>query len=755
MPGRSDVFEERVTSVNGREFAIGQTVRRLDAVGKVTGETPYPGDINMDGQLWMKIRFADRVHARITAIDTSKAEAHPGVVAVLTARDVPVNEYGLIMPDQPVLCGPGSAKEGADIVRCISDQVALVIADTEEAAAEAARLIEITYEDLPVVDDPFEAMQEGAPQLHPHAQNNILVHYRIRHGDIEAGWAQAEVVVEGEYRTGFQEHAYLQPEAGLGYIDEEGRVTVIVAGQWVHEDRQQIAHALGLPEERVRVVYPAIGGAFGGREDMSIQIVLALAAMKVGRPVKIVWSREESIIGHHKRHPMTIRAKWGATRDGKLVAAEAMIVADAGAYAYTSTKVLGNAHLMVCGPYEIPNAKVDTYAVYTNNVPCGAFRGFGGPQACFAAENQMNKLAEALGMDPVELRLKNVLRDGSITVVGTPLPPGVTLDRVLAEGARQSGYWEHTEDGWRRLPIQQPADPTKRRGVGVAMGFKNVGFSFGAPEENWATVEIYGDAEIERVVVREAGADVGQGAHTAFVQMAAEAVGVPVEKVELIGHDTAYTGNSGSSSASRMTFMAGNAIKGAAELALEKWRNEERPAIATYQYRAPRTTPYDPETGRAEPNFAYGYMAQFVEVEVDVETGQIEVVRVVSAHDVGKAINPQLIEGQVEGAVVQALGYAIMENLVTERGRILNPYLSTYLIPTVWDIPKETKAVILEYADPRGPWGARGMAEMPFIPHAPAVTAALHDATGIWFEQIPLIPERVVFKLREKGLGVI
>lgn len=737
------------------EPVIGKAVKRIDAVSKVTGEALFPGDINMEGQLWMKVRFSDRVHARITSIDTSKAEAYPGVVAVLTAKDVPVNEYGLIMPDQPVLCGPGSTKEGAEIVRCVSDQVALVIADTEQAAAEGARLIEITYEDLPVVDDPHEAMQEGAPQLHAHAKNNVLVHYRIRHGDIEAGWAQAEVVVEGEYRTGFQEHAYLQPEAGLGYIDEEGRVTVIVAGQWVHEDRQQIAHALGLPEERVRVIYPAIGGAFGGREDMSIQIVLALAAMKVGRPVKIIWSREESIIGHHKRHPLTIHARWGATREGKLVAAETVIVADAGAYAYTSTKVLGNSHLMVCGPYEIPNAKVDTFAVYTNNVPCGAFRGFGAPQACFAAENQMNKLAEALGMDPVELRLKNVLKDGSITVVGTPPPPGVTLDRVLAEGARQSGYWEHTEDGWRKLPVRQPANPTKRRGVGVAMGFKNVGFSFGAPEENWATVELHGDAEIERVVVREAGADVGQGAHTVFVQMAAEAVGVPLEKVELIGHDTAYTGNSGSSSASRMTFMAGNAIKGAAELALEKWRNEERPAIATYQYRPPRTTPYDPETGRAEPNFAYGYMAQFVEVEIDLETGLVEVVRVVSAHDVGKAINPQLVEGQVEGAVVQALGYAIMENLVTKEGRILNPYLSTYLIPTIWDIPQETKAVILEFSDPRGPWGARGMAEMPFITLAPAITAALHDATGIWFERIPLTPERVVFKLREKGLGVI
>ena len=738
-----------------KELVIGQSVRRLDAVGKVTGETAYPGDIDMEDQLWMKIRFADRVHARITAIDTSQAEAHPGVVAVFTAKDVPVNEYGLGIPDQPVLCGPGSAKEGADIVRCISDQVALVVADSEAAAAEAVRLIDITYEDLPVITDPEEALREGAPQLHPHAQGNILTHYRIRHGDMAAGWAQAEVVVEGVYRTGAQEHAYLQPEAGLGYIDEEGRVTVVVAGQWVHKDQQQIAHALGLPEEQVRIIYPAIGGAFGGREDMSVQIVLGLAAWKLQRPVKIIWSREESIIGHHKRHPMTIRAKWGATKEGRLVAAEAEIIADAGAYAYTSPKVLGNAHLMVCGPYVIPNAHVDSYAVYTNNVPSGAFRGFGGPQGAFAAEGQMNRLAEALGMDPVALRAMNVLKDGSITVVGSSLPPGVTLDRVLADGAVQSGYWEHAGGQWQRRPVAQPADPAKRRGVGMAIGLKNVGFSFGAPEGNWATVELHGSTEIERVVVREVGADVGQGAHTVFVQMAAAAVGVPVEKVELLGHDTTYAGNSGSASASRMTFMAGNAIKGAAELALEKWRAEERPAIATYQYRAPKTTPYDPETGRSEPNVSYGYMAQFVEVEVDVETGHVRVVRVVSAHDVGKAINPHLIEGQVEGAVVQALGYAVMENLVTKEGRILNPTLSTYLIPTILDIPEETKSVILEYADPRGPWGARGMAEMPFIPLAPAIVAAVHDATGVWFDRIPLTPERVVARLREKGLGVI
>jgi len=741
--------------VNEKNFGIGQSVRRVDAVGKVTGETAYPGDINMDGQLWMKIRFSDRVHARITKIDTSRAEAYPGVVAVYTAKDVPVNEYGLIMPDQPVLCGPGSAKEGADIVRCLADQVAVVVADSEEAAVAAVKLIEIDYEELPGVFDVFDAMADGAPQLHPHAENNVLVHYRIRYGEIDSAWERADVIVEGEYRTGWQEHAYLQPEAGLGYIDDSGRVTVLVAGQWVHEDREQVAHALGLPEEQVRIIYPAIGGAFGGREDMSVQIVLALAAMKLQRPVKIIWSREESILGHHKRHPTVIRAKWGATRDGKVIAAEAQVYGDAGAYAYTTTKVLGNANLMVSGPYEIPNVKVDTYGVYTNNIPCGAFRGFGGPQGAFAAEGQMNKLAEALGMDPVELRARNVLREGSITPVGTPLPPGVTLDRVLADGARQSDYWQETPQGWQRLLAQQPANPARRRGIGMAMGFKNVGFSFGAPEKNWATVEIHGAAEIERVVVRQAGADVGQGAHTVFLQMAAEAVGVPVGKVQVIGHDTAEAGNSGSTSASRMTFMAGNAIKVAGEMALQKWLDEERPATATYEYRPPSTTPYDPETGYANPNFAYGYMAQFVEVEVDLETGHVDVVRVVSAHDVGKALNPQQVEGQVEGGVVQALGYAVLENLVSQNGRILNPYLSTYLIPTIWDIPREVKSVILEYADPRGPWGARGMAEMPFIPLAPAICAAVHDATGVWLDRIPLTPDFVVPRLREHGLGVI
>ncbi len=741
---------------------IGQSMKRVDAVSKVTGRALYPGDINLPNQAYMKILFAHRPHALIKRIDTSQAEALPGVVAVFTAKDVPVNEYGLGVPDQPVLCGPGSSKPFADRVRFVGDQVALVVADSEEIAARARDLIVVEYEDLPVVTDPLEAREPGAPLLHPDRDSNVFTHYRIRKGDVEAAFAAADVVIEGEYRTPAQEHAYLQPEAGVSYIDEEGRVTVQVAGQWTHEDQEQIAHSLGLPLDQVRVIYPAIGGAFGGREDMSVQIVLALAAWRLAqrgihRPVKIIWSREESIIGHHKRHPYIIRSRWGATREGKVVAAEAEVIADGGAYVYTSPKVLGNATLMCTGPYEIPNVKVDSYAVYTNNVPGGAFRGFGGPQGAFAAEMQMNRLAEALGMDPVELRMRNVLTEGALLSVGTPLPPGVSMPQVVEQAAAAAG-WVKTPAGWQRgamkdgklVPVEPAPEPHLRRGVGFACAFKNVGFSFGYQENCWATIELHGGAEIERVVLRHAGAEVGQGAHTVFAQMAADAVGVPVEKVELIVSDTANTQNSGSVSASRMTFMAGNSIRGAAERALEKWKAEERPAIATYQYLAPRTTPLDPETGYSTPNFTYGYVAQAVLVEVDTETGHVRVLDVISADDVGKALNPLQIQGQIEGAVVQAAGYSILENFVQKDGYVLTQHLSTYLIPTVLDVPDRVHSLILEYPDPNGPWGARGMAEMPFMPLAPAIVHAVHEATGQWFHDFPLTPERVL-----RGLGKI
>lgn len=729
---------------------IGQSVTRVDAVAKVKGEALYPGDFNFPNQTYMKILFANRPHARIKSIDVSDALRIEGVIAVFTAADVPVNEYGLIMPDQPVLCGPGSSKPFADRVRFIGDQVALVVAESEAIADKALHAIRVEYEDLPVVTDPREAMKEGAPLLHPDKGSNVFCRYRIRKGDVEKAFAQADVIVEGYYETPFQEHAYLQPEAGVAYIDEEGRVTVVVAGQWTHEDREQIAHALNLPEDQVRVIYPAIGGAFGGREDMSVQIVLALAAWRlhqrgINRPVKIVWSREESIIGHHKRHPYYIRAKWGATREGKVIAAEVELIADGGAYAYTSTKVLGNATLLCTGAYNIPNVKVDSYAVYTNNIPTGAFRGFGGPQAIFAAESQMNKLAEALGMDPVEIRMRNLLNEGDLLSVGTPLPKGVSIKHVVEACARAAG-WEKTERGWQRpagYVWNIEGSPNLRRAIGFACGFKNVGFSFGAPENCWAIIELEGGAEIEKATLYHAGADVGQGAHTVFIQMAAEALGLPIEKISLVASDTAYTYNSGSASASRMTFMAGNAIRGAAELALEKWRNEERPARAVYQYRPPKTTPFDPETGKSEPNFAYGYVAEAVEVEVDLETGQTRLINVWCADDVGKAVNPQQVQGQIEGAVVQAAGYALLENFITQEGQVLTKTLSTYLIPTVLDVPEKVESLIVEVPDPIGPWGARGMAEMPYLPLAPAISAALRQATGRWYDAFPYTPERV------------
>ncbi len=739
--------------MSGKELrAIGQSLKRIDARDKVTGAALYPGDIDMDGQLWMKIRFSDRLHARVRRVNCEAALALQGVHAVLAASDVPVNEYGLVLKDQPVLCGPGSDIPGGDVVRCYADMVAAVVADTEDLAARAVKLLDVDYEDLPAVTDPELAMQEGQPQLHADYPNNILCHYRIRHGDPDAGRAAAEVVVEGEYRTGWQEHAYLQPEAGLGYIDDEGRITVAVAGQWAHVEQEAICHALALPPERVRVIHPAIGGAFGGREDMSVQIVLALAAQRTGRPVKIIWSREESILNHHKRHPITVRARWGATRQGKLVFAETSVIGDAGAYNYTSNKVMGNANLTVSGPYVIPNCQIDTWGVYTNNVPAGAFRGFGAPQGLFAAEGQMNRLAAALDMDPLELRLLNSIREGEPFVTGEPFPPGVSMPDVWRSCGRESFWQENPAGNWSLQGSSQDPDRSwLRRGRGIAGGFKNIGFSFGFPERCDATVELRGGPEIEQVILFHAGSEVGQGAHTAFRQMVADAVGVAVDRVHMVLADTSTSGTSGSASASRLTFMAGNAILGAAELALRKWEDEERPARADYSYHPPKTTALDPQTGRGRPNFSYGYVAQAVEVEVDLETGLVQLLQVVSANDVGRAINPDQVVGQTEGAIVQAQGYALMENLQVQDGRILNPFLSTYLIPTVLDVPQQVRTVLLETPDPQGPWGVRGMAEMPFLPLAPAIAAAIQNATGVWVDHLPMTPERVLQALQDGG----
>jgi len=732
---------------------IGQSVPRVDAPAKVRGEAVFASDMVMPGQLYMKVLLAHRPHAIVKSVDTTQAGALPGVIAVYTSKDVPNNEFGYYTYDQPVLCGP-SEKPYADRVRYVGDRVAAVVAETADIAEAALALINVEYEDLPVVSDPETAIQPGATILHPDLGSNQFGHHFLYNGDLEAGFAQADVIVESTLHTPAQEHAYLQTEAGIAYVDEKGRVAVVTTGQWGVKDRKQIAHALGLTEDEVRVIYPMTGGAFGGREDISVQIVLGLAAMRlheqgIDRPIKMVWTREESILAHCKRHPFFIKTRWGATKEGKITAAEVKILADGGAYKFTTSIVVSNAVINSLGPYEIPNLKVDAYDIYTNNVPRGAFRGFGGPQGAFISEQQINKLAAAIGMDPVEFRMRNLAHEGSLQTTGAPYPPGVSIRTVTEECARAAG-WEENHAGW---SVKQPvhASSSLLKGKGIACAHKNVGFSYGYPEACTIGLELYGKAEIEKVVVRHSASETGMGAHTVITQMAADAFSIDMDQVELISSDTSeVAGDSGAVSASRMTFFIGNALKEAAEIAKDKWRDEERPVIINHTYKPHQTTSPDPKTGQCDPNVAYAYTTQSAEVSVDTETGQIKVDRIVCAIDVGKAINPQQVTGQIEGGLVQSVGYAIMENFIEKDGRVLTPSLSTYLIPTALDIPPKIDIVIVETPDPRGPWGARGLGEVMNMCLVPAIIDAVHAATGIWFDDFPLTPERVL-----RGLGKI
>jgi CO/xanthine dehydrogenase Mo-binding subunit len=714
---------------------LGASLPRPDALGKVMGATRYPADLVKPGMLHLKVVFAHRVHARIRALDTSVALLQPGVVAVFTAADVPYNAYGLIDDDQPVFCDSEVRFEG--------DKIALVVAESREAAAEGARLVSVEYEDLPAVTDPRAALAPDAPLVHTRLGTNKLFHFPLRKGDIAQGFAEAEVILEDTFTTSWQEHAFLQPEAGIAFIDERGRVVVETAGQWLHEDRRQIAKILQLPEEQVVVRYAAIGGAFGGREDLSMQHLLALASWKLQRPTALVWSREESMIAHHKRHPFSIHCRWGATREGKITAAEIELIADGGAYASTSVEVVKAASLLATGSYEIPHIKIDGYAVYTNVVPCGAFRGFGAPQAQFAAECMVTRLAHALELDPLEVRRRNLYREGSIEPTNEPLPEGVSalpvFERCVEEARTRWHYG---------MPREHPA-PHLRRGIGFACGIKNVGYSFGYPEQATATVEVFGEADLERAVVRVGAADVGQGSHLALRQIVAETLHLPLDRVVMICDDSEEAPNAGSASASRMTFMGGRAVRDAALAAREQWSyTDDYQARATVQYRAPATTALDPVTARARPNYCYGYAAQAVEVEVNLLSGQVRVLRVISVHDVGKAVNMQQVTGQIEGCLAQALGYALLEDFRVRDGHVLTPYFSTYLLPTVLDMPEEIVPVVLELNDPHGPFGARGMAEMPFVPFAPAIASAIYDATGAWLRQLPMTPERVLSALQ-------
>lgn len=716
---------------------IGAPLPRPDARAKVTGAALYPADLVQPDMLHIQVIFAQRPHARIVSLDKSAALAYPGVVAILTAADVPYNAYGLIEADQPVLCG--------DTVRFEGDRVALVVAETKEAAIAAAQVVTIVYEDLPAVTDPRHALDQHAPLVHEGRASNVLLHVPIRKGDLAQGFAEAAVILEETFSTSWQEHAYLQPDAGIAFIDEQGRVVIETAGQWLHEDRRQIALTLQLPEEQIVVRYATIGGAFGGREDLAVQHLLALAAWKLRRPVALVWNRAESIIGHHKRHPMTIHCRWGARKDGKVTAVHSEIIADGGAYASTSAEVIKVATLFASGCYEVENIVSDGYVVYTNNIPSGAFRGFGGPQSQFPCEVMMTRLAHALGLDPAEMRRRNIYREGSLEPTRHPLPTGVSaglvLERCLQEARARLDYGQ---------PRQQPATHI-RRGLGIACGLKNVGYSFGYPEQCTATVELFGRGEIERAILHIGAADVGQGTHLILRQIAAHTLGLALHQVEMVCEDSSTTPNAGSASASRMTFMGGQAVYEVCTAAREQWgHTDETHIVVTRQYRPPQTTPLAPDTGEGTPNYCYGYAAQAVEVEVNLLTGQVRVLEIISVHDVGKAINPQQVAGQIEGCLAQALGYALLEDFQMRDGHILTPHLSTYLLPTALDMPTNIVPIILESADPHGPYGARGMAEMALIPLTPALACAIHDATGVWLTQQPMTPEHVLTALKQQ-----
>jgi len=737
-------------------MAVGRTPQRIDATDKVTGSAMYPADRVPKDALHAVVIFTNQPHARLLSLDLTETLRSPGVITVITAADVPINEYGLTLFDQPVFIGLNDTQKSSvpcDVSRWEADHLAVVIAESSGQARIAASLIKSEWELLPLVADVHQA-QSDEVLVHPNSTSNTYHELRIRKGNISHGMRLADVVIEDTYQLPHQEHAYLQVEAATAWIDDDQRVTVETGGQWIHEDQQQIAHSLDIAPENVRVKYAAIGGAFGGKEDMSLQIVMAVAAKKlhdmgIKRPVHCNWTREESIIGHHKRHRATVHARLGATADGTITAVEADVLLDAGAYNYTSNKVLGNLHLSVAGAYNVPNARIDSKAIYTHSVPGGAFRGFGGPQGAFVAESQMNKLAKELGIDPLEIRRRNALTDLSDGITQSGLPLGVGVHRVLeacAEKAPASAPWPETAPFQPIASLPAEADQL-RRGRGYAVGMKNVGFSFGFPEACEADVIFHGDIDSDRpsqVELFHSAAEVGQGVHTALIQMVADAADIDVGNVHAIYSDTATSGDSGSASASRLTFMAGNSVLGAVEEAEKAWADGARPAMGHFRYKPPATEPLDPDTGVGQPNFCYGYMAQAIDLTVDVGTGHIRVDQVLSIHDVGRAIHPEMLKGQIEGAIAQAHGYTLSEKLVVEDGRVLNPRLSQYLIPGIGDVPTKVECLILEAADPLGPWGARGVSEMPYITYAPAVTAALHDATGVWMNTFPLTPSVVL-----------
>jgi xanthine dehydrogenase D subunit len=744
---------------------VGESVRRVDGVPKVQGAFAYGSDLWHDRMLWGATLRSPHAHARIRAIDVTEALTSAGVLAVLTHEDVPGRKtYGLELSDQPVLAW--------DRVLYAGQPVAVVAAETLELAKRAADRIRVDYEELEPVLDMERALDPSAPTLHE--WGNVLRHVRIEHGDLGV---EPEVWVEGYYETAMQDQAALGPEAGLAIPAEDGGVDLIVSTQWLHVDRQQIAPTLGLPEDKVRITLAGVGGAFGSREDVHMQIHGCLLALRTGRPVKMSYGRPESFLAHVHRHPSRIWLRTGASRDGRLVAVRGRIVVDGGAFASSSTAVIANATTFLAGPYEVPNAFLEGTAVYTNNPPCGAMRGFGAPQVCFAHEANLDKLAAELDLDPIELRLRNAVRPGSVLPTGQVVHGSAPLAEVI-ERCRDVPMPLDPGPPDLRETIGLPGGAGNvghgeglRRGVGFAAGYKNVAYSEGFDDFHQARVTMFAGPGGPVAEVHTAGVECGQGFSTIVTQVAREELGI--RDVVLHVADTGVD-SAGSSSASRQTFMGGGAVQSACravaeelfaraiarlqpegELSLADGRvladgspiadladllDEPAAATRTFHHRA--TTRFD-EKGQGDIHVMFAFGAQRAVVEVDTELGLVKVVQLASVVDAGKALNPQGVEGQTEGGSAQGLGLAVMEEILLRDGTIANASFTDYLIPTMLDMPPVVTEIV-EDPEPDVPYGAKGIGEISTIVSTAAIVAAIRDATGRELNRAPVRPDDIV-----------
>ena len=738
---------------------VGTDIPRIGAIERLKGDPIFCADLDLEEPLVLRAVRSIRPHARIVTIDVEKALQLDGVIRVFTAKDVVgKNSVGIINKDQPLLV--------PDKVRFIGDPIALVAAESEEAAEKGVDAIDIVYEDLPVVFDPEEALKEEAPKIHE--KGNLLFTRVVRKGDVEKAFQACQAVVEKTYRTSQLEHSYLEPDAGAGYVDEDGTFVIYASTQNPHYDHKEVVSLLGLDDEQVRVIQAATGGGFGSKLDLNVQGFIGLALYYLKRPVRYVYSREEAFLATAKRHPLMIRMKTGADRNGKLLAMQVRIICDTGAYGSYGIAVASRSAVHATGPYEIENVDIEALCVYTNKPFCGAMRGFGAPQMAFAHESQMDLLAKELGMDPLTIRRVNAFKDGSETATGQSLTASVGIRECLDA---VKPHYESMKKNWKICE----SSPFKRKGVGIGAMWYGIG-NTGVQNPSTARIEM----DLNGALTLYTGcADIGQGSTTTLTQIAAEILGVEPGTIQVIVADTKLTTNAGATSASRQTYISGNAVKDAtiklADVLLTEavdilkkpkaslefnsgfvvdsnaparkvlfsklaGRAQKKGAPLVWQgYFDPETVPLDPETGQGVPYATYAFACHMAQVIVDTLTGEVRVEKIVAAHDVGKAIYPEGVKGQICGGVAMGVGFALMEEYVPGQ----TESIKDYLIPTCGDMP-EVIPIIVESEEPSGPFGAKGVGEPALIPTAPAIVNAITDALGERIYTLPANLERVL-----------